>query len=398
MKIALILARLNSMGGVQRQALSLAHELIALGHKVKVYTLTFFPEKCNPDLLKGLDIFALPEKFQMDTKGSLGFLAEDRMAKQLAFFIDKDTDLLNPHDTPCHHTAYYFKKYVKNIPSAWNVNELPFMRWPPEWEMEIDPNFHDVPQKSMRLSWLFYMAKSRYDNFFVRKQDAVIVFDSAHQETVRRYLGRESFIAHSGVDLGRFRYIPRRAPQREALLLSSGIFLPYRRYEDILQAMKMLFDWGYRVHLSIASDYTTGKRYFDVLQSLTNRLGLSENVKFLGRISDEELDELFRTQHIFVFPHLQSQAISAYEAMAVGLPTIVARLPGAYEILEDKKHALLIPPKDPLALAQAIKNLLDSSDLYQKISAQGAECVRSHLSWKNYAREVLTIFHHIVNR
>ena len=111
-----------------------------------------------------------------------------------------------------------------------------------------------------------------------------------------------------------------------------------------------------------------------------------------GRVSDEELARLLASHHIFVFPHLQSQALSVYEAMSAGLPTIAARMHGAYETLSDGTDAILIPPKDPSTMAGAIKNLIDNQELYKRISVNGAKLVRERFSWRRYSEQMMKVF------
>lgn len=397
MKIALIIRKLNSRGGEVRQALSLAVELKRRGERVRLYAFSASRQDCLPELMDELEIVTLvPDKLR-SSGGRLGFLAEDRMARELAVRISRETDLLNPHGSPAHHVAYYFKKYVRNIPSVWNVNELPFMRWPPEWKLEAYPAMHESRPGNPFLAKLKYYLKNRYDRRFVAVQDAIVTIDSAHRETIRRYLGRESDIAHSGVDIERFRYIPREPPAgKRVALLSSGILNVYRRFEDAISALAELVRSGLDASLTIVGDHAGDRKYHGALQALSRELGVFERVTFAGRVSDAELDRLLTSHDIFVYPHLQSQGIAVYEAMATGLACVIAQTPGSYETLTDGVHALLIPPKDPSALARAVRALVEDSELLSRISRQGAELVRSRFTWENYAGEVIRVFERIL--
>ena len=142
MKIAIIVRRLDVKGGTQRQALSLASELVRRGHSVKLYAFFYSKERCYPDLLKHLSVTALPEEASRPSKHSwlnkmpllryfrtlLVIRHETRSAKALAFLIDPDVDILNPHDRVAHRVAYFFKKYIKAVPSVWNTNDTHSMR------------------------------------------------------------------------------------------------------------------------------------------------------------------------------------------------------------------------------------------------------------------------------
>lgn len=395
----MIIRKLHSRGGAVRQALSLGRELKRRGHAVKVYAFSAEPEESFSEMIRELEVRTLAPAKVRRVRGAMGILAEDRMARDLAFLIDRDTELLNPHDWPGHHTAYYFKKFVKNTPAVWNVNELPFLRWPPEWEVRADPKIHGVGVvKNPVLARLFYRVKNLYDRPFVKAQNAIVVLDGSHRAAATKYLGRESFIAHSGADLERFAYVEREPPGKSLRLLSSGIFLSYRRFEDVISSIKLLGERGYHAELTVVGDYTTDRKYHHALKRLAAEQGIAERVTFTGKITDAELGALLASHRIFIFPHLQSQSISVYEAMACGLPTIVARLPGAYETLVDGEHALFVPPRQPQAIAAAVAKLASTTELYCKISREGADLVRRRFSWSSYADEMLNIYNHVLGR
>ena len=108
MKIGIIVRRLNTKGGVQRQALSLANELHQRGHKILIYTFNYSPENCFPELVGNVPIIELPKEKNLPTAGFFGFLNENKMAKELAFLIDRNLDILHPHDNVAYKIAYYF--------------------------------------------------------------------------------------------------------------------------------------------------------------------------------------------------------------------------------------------------------------------------------------------------
>ncbi len=393
MKIGMIFRKLNVKGGVQRQGLSLAKELHQRGHKIIIYTFNYSSENCFSELINDIPIVELPKKFHRSTSGFFGFFNESRMAKDLAFFIDKNLDILNPHDNVAHQVAYYFKKNIKNIPSVWQMNELPTMRWPLNLlKYTEDPKFHDIPKKPYFIKKMVILIKTYWENFFIRKQDAITVFDKFHQKLLQRYSGCKSYVVPSGIEINHFNFLKHELPLKneKIMLLSSGILMPYRRYEDIFFAIRKLIDDGLNPYLTIFGDYDTDKKYFLALNELTNILKISNRIKFIGRYPDESLREAFVKNHVFVYPHLQSQGLAVYEAMASGLPCVVTPLCGTYETLTDKKDVMFAEPKNPDSLAKTIKNLCENPELYQQISEQGRKTIEK-FSWKKYADDMLVI-------
>lgn len=398
MKIGMIFRKLNVKGGVQRQGLSLANELRRHGHEIIIYTFNYSPENCFAELVSNIPVVELPKRFHRPTDGFFGFLNESQMAKDLAFFIDKDLDILHPHDNVAHQVAYYFKKYIKDIPSVWQMNEFPTMRWPLELlKYTEDPKFHDIPKKPHFVKKTVILIKTYYENFFIRTQNAITVFDKFHQKLLERYSGCKSYVVPSGIEIGHLNFLKHEPPKKgeKILLLSSGIFMPYRRYEDIFYAMEKLVDDGFNPYLTIFGDYKTDKKYFRGLNELADYLKISRRIKFLGRYPDEALDRAFVRSHIFVYPHLQSQGLAVYEAMACGLPCIVTPLYGTYETLTDKKDAMFAKPKNPDSLAEAVKSLCENPELYHQISEQGRKTVE-RFSWGKYTNGILNVMEKVL--
>ena len=401
MKIAVIMRKLNVSGGAQRIALNVAYELQKQGHLITLYTFFYDAEKCFPELLKNFTVVTMPRSQHHRTFGLLGILSENRMARAMAYMIDRNTELLYPDDGPAHHVAYYYKKYIRNIPSVWNMNELPTMRWPLEL-LSIMENraYHDIPWRPLFLKKFLIRSKTRYERGFIRAQNAIVVFDKFHQNMLKRYAGVESVVIPSGVDVEAFHYSLREPPRHGSRLnlLSSGIFLSYRRFEDIIEAMPHLIEKGLDPCLTILGDYNTDVKYHRALKALCVEKKVEQRVVFFGRYSDEQLQKYLAESHIFIYPHLQSQGIAVNETVASGLPTIVTPLSGTYETVEDGKHVLFALPRDPASIALAIVRLVDAPELYQSISSEGSKHMKEHFSWKRQAEEVAALMERLIHQ
>jgi len=92
------------------------------------------------------------------------------------------------------------------------------------------------------------------------------------------------------------------------------------------------------------------------------RLGITEAVNFLGWRRD--LDRIYADLDMVVMSSLnEGTPVSLIEAMAAGKAVVAIRVGGASDVVEDGKTGLLVPPKDPKALADAILRLLNDDDL-----------------------------------
>ena len=399
MKIGMIVRRLNVKGGTQRQMLALARELKRRGHRIKIYTFTYDKEKCYPELLEGLEVVVHEEKesgswdYYLDfrfLKGQLGsILRETRRAKHLALTMDRDFDLLNPHDQVSYKVAYYYKRLVKKVPAVWNMNDLPLYRFGYDKMRAVDPAFH----KSL-LRRLIYRFLDAYDACFMKAQDRIIVVDFWNRGLVKKYLGLLATTVRNGPDLEHFFYKKRTPPvSPKVKLLTSGIFLPHRRYEDAIRAVKTLVDQGFDPSLTIIGDYENDRTYYETVKALVEELGMGSRVNIAGRVSEKELVEAYHSHDIYLFPHhWQSDGLSPFEAAACGLPIMVSRTAGSHELLTDLENGMVLKPKTPEDIAKRVEELLKNPALYSKLSENGNRFVRENFSWQKYTDDVLTVF------
>lgn len=412
MKIAMIVRRLNVRGGAQRQALELARELQRRGHTIVLYTFMFSPQDCFEDLLRDLRVVvwngdtgasehgyryrALNERqFRQRNipffRGS--FFEENRRAKELAMHIDRDIDLLHPHDQVSYRVAAYYKKYVKNIPSVWMMNDVPTRRYADWYGRRINPNAR-VSLFRRFAHWLVDVYDIRK---FIRVQDAIAVLDNFNRENVKRFLGCDATVVRSGLDIAAFGYKEKNPPSRNAVrLLTTGIFMRHRRFEDVIEAVKMLADRGINALLVIIGDENNDRKYADEIHRLISERGVADRVSFSGRVSEEDLVRSYQEHHIFIFANdPQTWGLAVFEAMACGTPVIVSRGAGAHEVLVHQKNALLVSPREPRRIADAIENLVLDPALYSLLSRHGRAFAEHNLGWDKYADGIEAIFRRV---
>lgn len=308
--------------------------------------------------------------------------------------IDRDVDLLNPHDRVAHRAAAFYKRRIRNVPSVWNTNDTHSIRHLIDKLAAVDPGRYAQPW------WkhIAYRIRDAYENWrYISAQDAIVVVDKFNQKAVRDYFGREAFVVRNGPNLAQFTYREREAPTKRVKLLTSGIFFPHRRFEDAIEAVALLVLQGYDPVLRIIGDPAGDPKYAEGLFRLVRERGLARRVEFLKRISETELIERYHEADIFLYPHtMQSNGLAPTEAMACGLPPVVSRGAGVHEIITDRETGILVNPKDPPAIAAAVRELVEHPDLYQRISRQAADYVRRTFTWESYGRRELSVLEHVL--
>jgi glycosyltransferase involved in cell wall biosynthesis len=126
-------------------------------------------------------------------------------------------------------------------------------------------------------------------------------------------------------------------------------------------------------------------------------LNIVDKIRIEGPVSEERKLILFSSADIFVFPTLyEGFGIPIIEAMAFGLPVISTNIPVINEIVTEDV-GLLVKPKDPIALADAISKLLsEDEDHLRNMSTKAQLVVKDKYDWRNIAKEYLGIYHEVL--
>jgi glycosyltransferase involved in cell wall biosynthesis len=112
-------------------------------------------------------------------------------------------------------------------------------------------------------------------------------------------------------------------------------------------------------------------------RAFARSLRLGERVRWLGVRSRGEIAALLNHCELLALgSRMEGLPLAALEAMAAGAPVLATRAGGTAECLTDGETALLVPPKDPGALAGALGRLLDDAALRARLSDAGRRAVR----------------------
>ena len=135
-----------------------------------------------------------------------------------------------------------------------------------------------------------------------------------------------------------------------------GRLVPIKDVVTLLHGIAILIDVLPQLRLVVAGD---GEER-PLLAALVRKLGLSEQVRFLGWHGD--LPSLYAAMDLFVLTSInEGTPVSLIEAMAAGVPSIATAVGGVPDVLEDGMTGVLIPPRNPGAVAAAIKHAVTNT-------------------------------------
>jgi len=128
------------------------------------------------------------------------------------------------------------------------------------------------------------------------------------------------------------------------------------------------------------------------LEDLARILNLDAAVHFTGRVDNEHMPELYRSADVMINPSLaDNMPISVLEALASGVPIVSTNVGGVSFLVEDRRTALLIPPGDPQAMAQALIEVLTTPDLARRLSEAGLESVQQY-TWQGVRERLFGVY------
>jgi glycosyltransferase involved in cell wall biosynthesis len=139
------------------------------------------------------------------------------------------------------------------------------------------------------------------------------------------------------------------------------------------------------------------KSDLELVPPLLQKWGLDERVTITGRVGRDELADLYRSAELAVSPSLyEGFGFPAAEAMASGVPTI-ATTGGAFpEVIEHGESGWLVPPGNPVALAEAISMFLRDPLLRTHFGLAGREHIVANFSWRRAAEETLAVYEELI--
>lgn len=132
------------------------------------------------------------------------------------------------------------------------------------------------------------------------------------------------------------------------------------------------------------------------LENLIQKYGLN-NVNLVGHIDNKNIPYFLMDIDIFVMPSLrESFGVSAIEAQAMGIPVISSNIEGVNEAVLDQKTGVLIPPNDPVRLANAIDDLIKDQEKYDYLSSNCRAFVEQSFDWKKNVNSIIELYHKLV--
>jgi len=232
----------------------------------------------------------------------------------------------------------------------------------------------------------------------LRHSSLVLSVSQGTERMVRRYFGSDLAGARLRVILNGNDFT-KRVPQQRALerswpevptLLSVGDIKPRKGQHHSLAAFAQVKKELSQARYWIVGKYQNNEYYLDMQRFVAEHH--LQDVSFLGTVSDDELDKLYRQASLFVLtPQQEGLSFEGFglvflEAGAFGLPVVATRSGGVPDAVKDGLTGLLAEPGDVEGIAAALLRLLTDPDLLSHMGRENRLWAES-LTWERNAAE-----------
>ncbi len=244
----------------------------------------------------------------------------------------------------------------------------------------------------------------------ILEPDHVLVVSEYWRRVLREEYGVQATVVTNGVDTARFSrnseilktaLRTRIGAEGRFLFLTVGGFEPRKGSLELVEAMARL-----RSSLSPTAilavvggeSFQDHKPYRDRVhaRAAALQLEMGRDVVLVGTVPDLEMPSWYHCADAFVFPSVrEGWGLAVLEALAAGLPVVATDIPVFREYLTDGKSALLVPPGDAGALAEAMLHVATDRDLREAL-AKASPAVAGRFTWEACANQHVQVYRRLL--
>jgi colanic acid/amylovoran biosynthesis glycosyltransferase len=228
---------------------------------------------------------------------------------------------------------------------------------------------------------------------------AVTVSDYNRRHLAR--LGGDDVVrVYNGLDLRRF--APNgRSRDEPPLVLAVGRLVEKKGFDVLIRACALLRADGCRFQCRIVGKGELARE----LEALISALDVDQEVELSGPLPREALLDLYPRASVVVAPCVVGRdgnrdglPTVLVEAMALKVPVVATPVTGIPELVEDGRTGLLVPERDPAALAAAIRRLIEERETARRLAEAGRERIERDFDLRANVSELRALFEGSVGR
>ena len=233
--------------------------------------------------------------------------------------------------------------------------------------------------------------------YVLRKADRIYSTSKIMADETNRYTNKKIRIIPFGVDTNIFKSFPAKKIFDEDTLVIGTVKSLSIKYgiEYLLEAFQLIKNNipEKKIKLFLVGDGILKES----LQRKANDLNINDDVLFYGSVPHAKVPEIYNMIDIAVFPSIwESFGVSNLEAAACEVPQVASNIGGFPEIIEDGITGFLVEPKNPVAIAEKVTELINDESLRKKIGKAARKKVIAEFEWDKNVDQMISEYEQIV--
>lgn len=178
--------------------------------------------------------------------------------------------------------------------------------------------------------------------------------------------------------------------EKDFIILFVGRLVENKGVINLIMAFKKVLDEKVKANLVIVGEGNLKKKLID----LTKKLGLSENVHFMGSFKQEMMPYVYPKANVLVLPTIYKEpfGIVAIEALASGIPVIATEIDGLKYIINDGDVGFLVKPNDIESLSKKILEIMENDKLRDTMRINARRRAVEEFSWGTIAERIYNAY------
>jgi len=370
------------MGGIEKVSYEQSKRLTESGYEIDVLTSKIKGQNEHP--AKGIRVFAYPSLKLAERFGVPYPILTVEAYKKFAKIIKK-CDLVHAHGH-VYMSSYLAGKIAKKY-------KKPFI---------VTQHNTFIDYKSW-LNTLEHLNDLTIGKSILKHADRILTVSKETMKYVLR-LGADktnTSVMYNGVDTNCFQSAKKGEsrkklglPKKRKIIFSLRRLVYKNGIDTLIESAHLVARDNPDILFVVAGKGPSRK----LIEDRIKELRIEDNIKLTGFVPDELLPVYYNAADYFVLPSASGEGLPLvlFEAMACGLPVIATTVGGTPEIINHMKNGVLVPPRNPEAMAEALSKLLAEEKLGQNIGEEAKKNVENRFTWEENLRQLKEIYNEFV--
>jgi len=406
LRVALLSYRSNPhCGGQGVYIKNLSTALVRLGHMVDVISGPPWPELDDGvglvklpslDLYNPDDLFRIPglgelsdpiNLFEWLNVCAMGFPEPLTFSLRALKYLSENSGRYDVvHDNQCLGYGFLLIKllgiaFVSTLHHPLTVDRSTWFEYPSDF--------------SLRMKRVLYYPLIM-QRIVTNRMDHIITVSNDSKREIHEAFGtplEKQSVVYNGLDSSIFYPMPGVKKVKNSVIFVGNVEDRKKGVSYILRAISLTRN---RVHLTIVDGGAPNRRF---VPRWIDRFGINDRITFAGKVTNERLVELYNRSEIALSPSLyEGFGFPAAEAMACELPVIASTAGALPEVVgEHMETAMVVPPRDPQAIADAIDYLVENPEKREEMGKAARKRVLAAFTWENAAKEMVKVYEEVIS-